>query len=398
MPTGRSGQHGGVSVTATLDGTRDTTTAAPVFYGVAVRVEQERNARCDGSVAASFPNGPPSWEHHWHLPWSELFDTIISTLQQLGGSARSREALDAIHERVRHRLVPRDYQMLSDRSISWERRCQRAVQQLVLNGQMLQPTHRNVWELTETGLRHLPEDTRYGEGVSADHVRQRQLSSAANARIDQSNLGWSNRNLGVPALDFEVAIVRYLQEQEGSTPQRAQVLNAMWERLGHNFQEHDLEEESVSGRARWEGRFNTAYQRLRKTGMLSLDTPRGVWALTSQGMLCEPDTIRSPNVDVEVTTSQSFQSPIVAALLQLGGTAPVSIPLVVDTVYTYMRDQMLPDDFLRLPSGKVAWHQRARQAYLSLSEIGITDDSTPRGLWRLTEWALGLDEPHSAGT
>jgi len=80
---------------------------------------------------------------------------ILETLRDAGGSARVREVLERVHQRIGHQLTPRDRQTLRNGQIRWENRAQWMRMNLVRAGFVTPDSRKGVWEITDAGLREL---------------------------------------------------------------------------------------------------------------------------------------------------------------------------------------------------------------------------------------------------
>ena len=79
-----------------------------------------------------------------------------------------------------------------------------------------------------------------------------------------------------------------------------------------------------------------------------------------------------------------YELPLLRALVELGGRAATSE--VIDKVGGVLGDRLGPIDWDELPSsGYVRWKNRVQFARLNLLKRGDMDDSTPRGIWAITD-------------
>ena len=85
------------------------------------------------------------------------------------------------------------------------------------------------------------------------------------------------------------------------------------------------------------------------------------------------------------TPNQAFQLPILQALIQLSGSAPIQI--VLDRVHEMMKDQLNDYDYQSLPSNPhvVRWENNAQWARFKLVNEGYLASDSPRGIWEITE-------------
>lgn len=85
----------------------------------------------------------------------------------------------------------------------------------------------------------------------------------------------------MPESEYEIPILRFLEERGGRAPSR-EVVEAVGEALDGKLTELDRQE-LKSGDIRWENR--TAFVRLRlvERGELVKKSPRGTWEITDRG-------------------------------------------------------------------------------------------------------------------
>jgi len=83
-----------------------------------------------------------------------------------------------------------------------------------------------------------------------------------------------------------------------------------------------------------------------------------------------------------ILPEREYWLPILEILMEAGGTAPANN--VIDALGNRMRDLLTPGDFEVLRMGEVRWRNRARFARLRMREQGLLSDSSPRGIWELT--------------
>lgn len=85
----------------------------------------------------------------------------------------------------------------------------------------------------------------------------------------------------------------------------------------------------------------------------------------------------------ELTPYSDYEIPILQALVQLGGRAPVQDVLKV--VYEIMKDRLKPKDLER-PSGRdIRWRNRAQRMRKRLCIRGYLRDDSPYGIWEISE-------------
>jgi hypothetical protein len=85
----------------------------------------------------------------------------------------------------------------------------------------------------------------------------------------------------LPESEYELPILRFLQERGGRAPSR-EVVEAVGEALNHKLT--DLDRQPLkSGDIRWENRVAFVRLRLIERGELTKGSPRGTWEITDQG-------------------------------------------------------------------------------------------------------------------
>jgi hypothetical protein len=85
----------------------------------------------------------------------------------------------------------------------------------------------------------------------------------------------------LPEDEYVAPLLTALAERGGSAPAR-EIIEAVGERLGNKLSPADVDT-LPSGVIRWQNRVQFVRLRLVEEGLLSKDTPRGVWALTDAG-------------------------------------------------------------------------------------------------------------------
>ncbi|MDR7549480.1 MAG: winged helix-turn-helix domain-containing protein [Armatimonadota bacterium] len=85
----------------------------------------------------------------------------------------------------------------------------------------------------------------------------------------------------IPEGEYIAPLLTALAERGGSAPAR-EIIEAVGERLGNRLTPADVES-LPSGHIRWQNRVQFVRLRLVEEGLLSKDTPRGVWGLTDAG-------------------------------------------------------------------------------------------------------------------
>jgi restriction system protein len=84
------------------------------------------------------------------------------------------------------------------------------------------------------------------------------------------------------------------------------------------------------------------------------------------------------------TPEGAYRVPILEALVELGGKAPVSA--VLERVYTKLEGRLQPSDLEFVPSGQEErWRNTAKWARADLKEQGYLAANSPRGIWEITD-------------
>ncbi len=85
----------------------------------------------------------------------------------------------------------------------------------------------------------------------------------------------------LPESEYEIPILRYLDEHDGRAPSR-DVVRAVGEELGDRLTELD-KQPLKAGDIRWENRAAFTRLRLVERGELKDDSPRGTWEISQKG-------------------------------------------------------------------------------------------------------------------
>jgi restriction system protein len=84
------------------------------------------------------------------------------------------------------------------------------------------------------------------------------------------------------------------------------------------------------------------------------------------------------------TPEEAYRVPILEALVELGGKAPVSA--VLERVYTKLEGRLQPSDLEFVPSGQEErWRNTAKWARADLKEQGYLAADSPKGIWEITD-------------
>jgi Mrr N-terminal domain len=84
-----------------------------------------------------------------------------------------------------------------------------------------------------------------------------------------------------------------------------------------------------------------------------------------------------------ILPEREYWVPILEILAEAGGVAPASD--VIDALGGRIRSVLTQRDYESLSMGEVRWRNRARFARLRMTEQGLLSDTTPRGIWQLTD-------------
>lgn len=76
---------------------------------------------------------------------------LLTVLDELGGRAPTREALEALGERLRDKLMPADHEKLRAGEVRWRNRAQFVRLRLIQRGDMKQGSPRGLWEISDQG-------------------------------------------------------------------------------------------------------------------------------------------------------------------------------------------------------------------------------------------------------
>lgn len=79
----------------------------------------------------------------------------------------------------------------------------------------------------------------------------------------------------------------------------------------------------------------------------------------------------------------AYWVPILDFLVEAGGSAPAND--VIDALEERMGDELKDRDRETLRNGEVRWRNRARFARLRMKERGLLRDTSPRGVWEISE-------------
>lgn len=88
------------------------------------------------------------------------------------------------------------------------------------------------------------------------------------------------------------------------------------------------------------------------------------------------------------TPQSAYNQPIMEAIYELGGSAPVGE--VLQVVEKKMKSLLTDVDYQELPSGNIRWDNTAQWARRQLVIDGLLKSESPRGVWELS--SIGLQE------
>ncbi len=109
----------------------------------------------------------------------------------------------------------------------------------------------------------------------------------------------------------------------------------------------------------------------------------------------DPDRRAIKEDDAHATPTDSYRTPILHALVSLGGSAPVQA--VLDHVEREMEGRFVRLDLdpLRSNPESVRWRNRAQWCRLRLKHEGLLRQDSARGVWEITEAGRKWLEEHS---
>jgi hypothetical protein len=84
-----------------------------------------------------------------------------------------------------------------------------------------------------------------------------------------------------------------------------------------------------------------------------------------------------------ILPEREYWLPILEVLAREGGAASAND--VIDALGHRMSELFTANDFEVLRMGEVRWRNRARFARLRMRERGLLSDTSPRGIWELTD-------------
>jgi hypothetical protein len=116
--------------------------------------------QADGLDPAGTPERTPIWQASRAAPGSvlpvhEYWLPILGILVEAGGSAPSNDVVEALGERMKNTLSPRDFEPLKSGEIRWRNRARFARLRMKERGLLSDASHRGVWEITDAGRDYL---------------------------------------------------------------------------------------------------------------------------------------------------------------------------------------------------------------------------------------------------
>jgi hypothetical protein len=89
------------------------------------------------------------------LPEREYWLPILEIIAAVGGSAAASDVIEALGDRIRSKLKPRDYETLAMGEVRWRNRARFARLRMTERGLLSDTSHRGIWEITDAGRRYL---------------------------------------------------------------------------------------------------------------------------------------------------------------------------------------------------------------------------------------------------
>jgi hypothetical protein len=93
------------------------------------------------------------------LPEREYWVPILDILDRVGGSAAASDVIEALGERMKGMLKPRDYETLDMGEIRWRNRARFARLRMTEQGLLSHESHRGIWEMTAAGRSYLASES-----------------------------------------------------------------------------------------------------------------------------------------------------------------------------------------------------------------------------------------------
>jgi hypothetical protein len=92
------------------------------------------------------------------LPVKDYWIPILRLVVEAGGSAHSNDVIEALEERMKDILTPRDHQPLKSGEIRWRNRARFARLRMKERGLLSDSSDRGIWEITPRGARYLARE------------------------------------------------------------------------------------------------------------------------------------------------------------------------------------------------------------------------------------------------
>lgn len=276
------------AVDGVIKGLRTEGIVAPAGFPQGVWQLTEKGMTCDPEQPKSRRLlSQPRLAGEEGVPRVELMGPVITSLQELNGSASPRHVIDAAAQKLGDRLTPRDLEVTRRGRVRWEDRCHRLRSELIEVGIMSDSSVTGLWELTEEGMNWRPDDS-------------------TDVLLDGSALLMR---------EYQDPILRCLQAV-GGTGTRNYVYTAVRDELKDRFQPVDYAS-TPSGGIRWERKLDQARALLVDRGLIARSSPngpapRGMWVLTAQGMthpVPEPPSVDKAATDTSGSDACSEDEP-----------------------------------------------------------------------------------------
>jgi len=198
---------------------------------------------------------------------------------------------------------------------------------------------------------------------------------------------------GTPRDAFRLPILQALVEMDGRGA-RTHIFARLHEMMKHQLREHDLA--SVpSGSVRWHGKAQSARQAMVREGLISRDSPYGIWEITEDGRTFLADSQAGPRPASEEAQEETGLAPnlqtsmdayvlaILEALEDVGGTAKTID--VLRSVGQTMKLQDSASECASLPGNAVRFRHSMRRARAAMVQQGLLRAHSPHGVWETTQ-------------
>ncbi len=91
------------------------------------------------------------------VPDREYRRPILEILVAMGGRGATHDVLQAVEQKMKHRLVPKDYELLRYGQIRWRTNAMYERKHMVMEGLLKSDSPRGIWEITDKGRRWLSQ-------------------------------------------------------------------------------------------------------------------------------------------------------------------------------------------------------------------------------------------------